>query len=87
MLEEKNTIESASINDIYYLTNDDFISGTYRIKQSGTYVLTEDILLDFNAPEDTNWTFKTHVYKTQLTTCWHFYIIVSKLKMDQKGTT
>eukprot|EP01084_Bolivina_argentea_P078622 142682_1 len=32
------------------LYNSDFIYGTYRIKSSGTYIIMEDIIFDFNAP-------------------------------------
>eukprot|EP01084_Bolivina_argentea_P173383 300293_1 len=37
-------------SNIYYLSNDDFLYGTYRITQPGEYILSEDILLDFNGP-------------------------------------
>eukprot|EP00484_Ammonia_sp_Unknown_P011181 CAMPEP_0197073724 /NCGR_PEP_ID=MMETSP1384-20130603/210752_1 /TAXON_ID=29189 /ORGANISM="Ammonia sp." /LENGTH=1715 /DNA_ID=CAMNT_0042512563 /DNA_START=84 /DNA_END=5232 /DNA_ORIENTATION=+ len=42
------------------LTQQDFLEGTYRITQPGTYVLAEDIVFDFNAPpaelqQDVNW--------------------------------
>eukprot|EP01084_Bolivina_argentea_P135070 238070_1 len=33
-----------------YLTNNDFKSGTYRIFNCGEYILTEDIIFNFNAP-------------------------------------
>ena len=38
--------------NIVYLYNSDFEHGTYRIKESGTYVLMEDIIFNFNAPSD-----------------------------------
>eukprot|EP01084_Bolivina_argentea_P014715 27526_1 len=38
--------------DSIYLTQADFISGTYRIKERGEYILTENIIIAFNAPTD-----------------------------------
>ena len=38
--------------DITYLSNEDFLYGTYRITKPGIYMLTEDILLNFNEPSD-----------------------------------
>ena len=38
--------------NVTYLSNVDFLYGTYRITAPGTYVLTEDIVLNFNAPSD-----------------------------------
>jgi len=43
-------LESASEYLYVELTQDDFAEGTYRITQPGTYVITEDIVFDFNAP-------------------------------------
>lgn len=38
-----------------YLTNEDFVGGTYRIQKSGIYVLAEDIVFNPNAdPENPN---------------------------------
>eukprot|EP01084_Bolivina_argentea_P013335 24993_1 len=34
------------------LTNEDFLEGTYRITQPGTYKIMEDIVFDFNAPSE-----------------------------------
>ena len=36
--------------NIVYLYNDDFVDGTLRIKRSGTYIIMEDIVFNFNAP-------------------------------------
>ena len=41
--------EQASPSDAFYLSPSDFVSGTYRITAPGTYVVTEDIVFDFNA--------------------------------------
>ena len=38
--------------NIVYLYNNDFEQGTYRIKESGTYIIMEDIVFNFNAPSD-----------------------------------
>jgi len=35
---------------VTYLSQDDFASGTYRITEPGVYVLTEDIVVEFNPP-------------------------------------
>ena len=40
-----------------YLTQNDFIDGTYRIKKSGTYILLENIEFDFNNEYD-YWPYK-----------------------------
>eukprot|EP01084_Bolivina_argentea_P235765 396610_1 len=45
------TIDDGS-NNMVYLSNDDFVYGTYRITEPGIYILTEDISLNFNAPSD-----------------------------------
>ena len=37
-------------SSVTYLSAEDFLYGTYRITTPGTYVLTEDIELNFNAP-------------------------------------
>eukprot|EP01084_Bolivina_argentea_P298668 514715_1 len=39
-------------NNIVYLSNADFLAGTYRITQPGIYILNEDIVLNFNAPSE-----------------------------------
>lgn len=39
-------------NNVVYLANDDFLHGTYRITEPGIYILTEDIVLEFNAPSE-----------------------------------
>eukprot|EP01083_Nonionella_stella_P067358 178120_1 len=36
--------------NIVYLYNTDFVDGTLRIQESGTYVIMEDIVFNFNAP-------------------------------------
>ena len=36
--------------NIYYVTNEDFMNGTFRITECGEYVLTEDIIFNFNPP-------------------------------------
>ena len=38
--------------NVIYLNNEDFISGTYRITECGRYLLTEDITVNFNAPSE-----------------------------------
>jgi len=37
-------------NNIVYLSNDDFLYGTFRITRPGIYILSEDIVLEFNPP-------------------------------------
>lgn len=37
-------------NNIHYLSQQDFIYGTYRIKECGEYIFTQDIICNFNAP-------------------------------------
>eukprot|EP01084_Bolivina_argentea_P014717 27531_1 len=37
-------------NNIYYLSQTDFLYGTYRIKECGEYIFTQDIICDFNGP-------------------------------------
>jgi len=39
---------------VYELYQSDFLNGTYRIKQSGTYVIMEDIVFDFGAGDLTD---------------------------------
>lgn len=39
-------------SNIVYLSGDDFLYGTYRITQPGTYIFTEDVEFNFNAPSD-----------------------------------
>ena len=41
--------DTSSIDDLYELDQSDFMNGTYRIQQSGTYKIMEDIIFDFNA--------------------------------------
>ena len=41
--------EGGSISDIIELFQSDFEDGTFRIQQSGTYKIMEDIVFDFNA--------------------------------------
>ncbi len=48
--EEDTTSSEAEI--IYYLYQNDFDEGTYRIIQSCRYVLMEDIIFNPNAPDD-----------------------------------
>ena len=43
-------LEAASEYLYVELSQEDFLEGTYRITQPGTYVITEDIVFDFNAP-------------------------------------
>ena len=38
--------------NIVYLTQKDFQKGTYRIRQCGRYILTENIMCNFNAPSE-----------------------------------
>eukprot|EP01084_Bolivina_argentea_P286092 490717_1 len=44
--DDQNTDQT---DNIIYLSNDDFLYGTYRIISSGIYILTENILLNFNS--------------------------------------
>eukprot|EP01084_Bolivina_argentea_P294046 505858_1 len=44
------TTASDNNNNIIYLSNEDFLYGTYRIIESGIYILTENILSNFNTP-------------------------------------
>eukprot|EP01084_Bolivina_argentea_P014720 27536_1 len=37
-------------NNIHYLSQSDFLSGTYRINECGEYIFTESIECNFNAP-------------------------------------
>eukprot|EP00485_Elphidium_margaritaceum_P009873 CAMPEP_0202685912 /NCGR_PEP_ID=MMETSP1385-20130828/1730_1 /ASSEMBLY_ACC=CAM_ASM_000861 /TAXON_ID=933848 /ORGANISM="Elphidium margaritaceum" /LENGTH=1663 /DNA_ID=CAMNT_0049340385 /DNA_START=133 /DNA_END=5121 /DNA_ORIENTATION=- len=48
--EEYQALESAAEYLYVELSQSDFTEGTYRITQPGTYVLAEDVVLDFNAP-------------------------------------
>ena len=44
--------ENFKSNNIVYLTNDDFKHGTYRIRDSGVYILKEDIIFHPNPEND-----------------------------------
>eukprot|EP00486_Rosalina_sp_Unknown_P000394 CAMPEP_0201564468 /NCGR_PEP_ID=MMETSP0190_2-20130828/2768_1 /ASSEMBLY_ACC=CAM_ASM_000263 /TAXON_ID=37353 /ORGANISM="Rosalina sp." /LENGTH=454 /DNA_ID=CAMNT_0047980673 /DNA_START=491 /DNA_END=1851 /DNA_ORIENTATION=- len=44
--------EDIEASNIVYLSNDDFLYGTYRITEPGTYIFTEDVEFNFNAPSD-----------------------------------
>ena len=49
-LEERDgEVDTGSIDDVHELYQSDFEDGTYRIQKSGTYVIMEDIVFDFNA--------------------------------------
>ena len=52
--DEEQEEEQLDVRDsnIVYLSQQDFLYGTYRIKESGTYILTEDIIFNFNSPSD-----------------------------------
>ena len=57
LIKEQETLDdSAGIdegsNNVVYLSNDDFLHGTYRITAPGIYILAEDIILEFNAPSE-----------------------------------
>ena len=41
--------EVGFVDDVHELWQSDFVDGTYRITESGTYVVMEDITFDFNA--------------------------------------
>eukprot|EP01084_Bolivina_argentea_P273991 466851_1 len=43
-----NEIDCA--NNVHYLTQNDFLYGTYRIRECGEYIFTQDIVCNFNAP-------------------------------------
>lgn len=66
--EKRADIKKHTREDITMLYQDDFEKGTYRITESGTYMVMEDIILNFNpAPEnsespnsyDDNWWWPT----------------------------
>ena len=60
-----NTITSST--NTVYLTNADIATGTYRITQPGTYILTEDLKFNFNAPsteDKTDEEFSANNYDT-----------------------
>ena len=40
--------------NIIYLSNLDFVAGTYRITECGEYILSEDIVFNFNPPSDSD---------------------------------
>jgi len=42
--------EIACANNVHYLSQSDFLFGTYRIRECGEYIFTEDIVCNFNAP-------------------------------------
>jgi len=46
MYVNKNLTNINSSRNIYYLSNSDFINGTFRITNSGNYILSEDIIFD-----------------------------------------
>ena len=51
--EDDNAItEDARESNVVALYQSDFLHGTYRIVESGTYVIMEDITFDFNKPSD-----------------------------------
>ena len=49
-------IQDESVDDtesnIVYLYNSDFVDGTYRIRESGTYIIMEDIVFNFGPPSE-----------------------------------
>jgi len=50
--EQAKPAEDGERTEITQIVQDDFVKGTYRITQSGTYLVMEDIVLNFNpAPE------------------------------------
>jgi len=44
--------DTSSVDDLHELWQSDFANGTYRIQQSGTYKIMEDIVFDFNSGDD-----------------------------------
>lgn len=48
--QQKNEKIDVREKNIVYLYNSDFVNGTFRIKESGTYIIMEDIVFNFNAP-------------------------------------
>ena len=50
-IDTKSLPDNRDLN-IVYLYNSDFKDGTYRIKESGTYIIMEDIIFNFNPPSD-----------------------------------
>eukprot|EP01083_Nonionella_stella_P034161 93529_1 len=41
------------LKEAVYLTGDDFVDGTYRITECGHYLVSEDIVVNFNKPDAT----------------------------------
>jgi hypothetical protein len=41
-------------NKVHYMYENDFKQGTYRIEESGVYILMDDIVFDYNAPDYDN---------------------------------
>ena len=52
--QEFNNFENNIEEKVYYLSQEDFNSGPYRITRSGTYIIIEDIVFNFN-PDDDYW--------------------------------
>eukprot|EP00486_Rosalina_sp_Unknown_P013765 CAMPEP_0201591984 /NCGR_PEP_ID=MMETSP0190_2-20130828/190002_1 /ASSEMBLY_ACC=CAM_ASM_000263 /TAXON_ID=37353 /ORGANISM="Rosalina sp." /LENGTH=1019 /DNA_ID=CAMNT_0048050547 /DNA_START=33 /DNA_END=3093 /DNA_ORIENTATION=- len=50
--QEESVDDEACENNIHYLSQNDFLYGTYRIQECGEYIFTEDIILNFNAPTE-----------------------------------
>ncbi len=48
--ERNNNLKKISGSNIHYLSQSDFLSGTYRINECGEYIFTESIECNFNAP-------------------------------------
>eukprot|EP01084_Bolivina_argentea_P014966 27983_1 len=51
-LSKNGNVESIIIDpsDPIYITQDDILTGTYRIQSSGYYIISEDLQFNFNAP-------------------------------------
>ena len=58
--EESDSSQNDDINEkscsqkVFYLSNNDFQDGTYKIRECGNYILTEDILVHFNKPDESD---------------------------------
>eukprot|EP01083_Nonionella_stella_P034160 93526_1 len=48
--ENENGNKKDCNSNVHYLSQKDFLSGTYRIRECGEYIFTEDVQCNFNAP-------------------------------------
>eukprot|EP01084_Bolivina_argentea_P173385 300297_1 len=50
--EDEDETSTDCAHTVHYLTQLDFLYGTYRIRECGEYIFTEDITCNFNAPTE-----------------------------------